>query len=128
MATGRGALVTWNAYDGETYRVRLAVFEDGGWRELDLPSTAGTVRPALVLREGGALLLYRNVAPSGWTLVELDDRGTALRRAAVETETTLRPGLAPPEQGAQVLAWGFEWPGETLATQRRVDAEWQAEP
>lgn len=132
VPTGRGALVAWNGYDGTRYRVRLAAFEDGGWRELEAGGPAGAVRPDLVPREGGAALLFRTVVPSGWTLVELDERGTPLRRAAVETETILRPGLAPPADAAgdlgRGLDWGFEWPGETLAEPRRVEVEWQTEP
>lgn len=128
VATGRGALVAWSGYDGATYRVRLAAFESGGWRQIELAGAAGAVRPGLVPGEGGALLLFRTVVPSGWTLVELDERGTALRRATVATETTLRPGLAPAEELAEGDGWRFEWPGRVVAEPRRVAAEWQAKP
>jgi hypothetical protein len=124
VATGRGALAAWNAYDGETYRVRLAAFEDPGWRQLDLAGPAGSVRPGLTPREGGALLLFRTVAPPSWTVYELDDRGAPLRRATVETETPLRPGLT--RVGEATL--GFAWPGETVTAPLRGDAGWQAEP
>ena len=72
VATGRGALATWNWWDGGTYRVRLARFEDRGWRELEFSSPAGAVDPGLTAEGDGALLLYRTVVPSTWMLQELD--------------------------------------------------------
>lgn len=124
VSTGRGALVAWSSSDGSTYRVRLAAFEDVGWRELELPFPAGSVRPALTATEEGALLLYRTVVPPSWTLLGLDQRGTPLRRAVLEHETTFRPGLAPRAGRAPA----FEWPGEEVATPMRTEVEWQAEP
>ena len=124
VATGRGALAAWNAYDGSTYRVRLAAFEDGGWRELEFASPAGAVDPSLTAGGEGALLLYRTVAPVAWRLHELDGRGTVLRSAVAAMETTTRPGLVPDEAMAPVL----EWPGEMPAVPHRVGLEWQAEP
>ena len=124
VATGRGALAAWNWFDGETYRVRLAGFEDGNWRELSFDSPAGSVSPDLTLRADGALLLYRTVVPSTWTVHELDQRGTVLRTAVALHETTLQPGLAPNASSSP----GFEWPGERLAGPRRVEAEWQTQP
>jgi hypothetical protein len=124
VATGRGALVAWNAYDGSTYRVRLAAFEDGGWHEVELPSPAGAVEPGLTRHGEGALLLYRTAWPLSWRLHELDGRGALLRSAVAEQETTTRPGLSPDEAVAPVL----EWPGESLWAPRRVGLEWRAEP
>lgn len=124
VATGRGALVAWNGYDGATYRIRLAAFEDGAWRELAFVSPAGAVRPALSPAGAGALLLYRTVTPPAWRVHELDERGASLRSATAEAETTTRPGLSPDEAAAPVL----EWPGETLLAPRRVGLEWRTEP
>jgi hypothetical protein len=124
VGTGRGALAAWNWFDGATYRVKLAAFEDGSWRELEFLGPAGSVRPSLTPAGDGALLLYRTVVPSAWALHELDGSGEPLRKAVVERETTLRPGLA----AAGGPTPGLEWPGAPIATSRRVEAEWQPEP
>ena len=123
VATGRGALAAWNSWDGATYRVRLAAFEDGRWRALEFRGPPGAVSPGLTAEGEGALLLYRTVAPPTWTLHELDGRGATLRTAVVEEETAFQPGLAP---GGAVA--GLEWPGEQLAIPLRVDAVWRVEP
>ncbi len=106
VATGRGALAAWNAFDGSLYRVRLAAFEDGGWRDLGLADTGGAVSPSLTRHGGGALLLYRTVVPPTWTLHQLDERGLFLRHAVAESESTLQPGVAP----LGLVAPEFEWP------------------
>ncbi|MFQ5350702.1 MAG: hypothetical protein ACE5EG_09695, partial [Thermoanaerobaculia bacterium] len=124
VATGRGALAAWNWFDGRTYRVRLAGFEDGAWRELGLAAPAGSVRPDLTPHSGGAFLLYRTVDPATWTVHELDGRGTTLRTAAVGEENTLRPGLVPRDSSAPV----FEWPGRQPVSPLRFEPDWQIEP
>ena len=124
VATGRGALAAWNWFDGKTYRVRMAGFEDGGWRELGLADPAGGVSPGLTAHQDGLLLLYRTAVPPTWTLIHLDERGAILRTAVVEKETTSRPGLAPEDGLAAVL----EWPGEQIVAPLRVGVEWRAEP
>ncbi len=124
IATGRGALAAWSSSDGTTYRVRLAGFEDGAWSELGFTGPRGSFHPTLTPGEESVLLLYRTVLPQTWTLLELDGGGEPLRRAAVATDSTFRPGLAPPAGPAPA----FEWPGVEVASPLRVEAEWQSEP
>ncbi len=124
VATGRGALAAWSSSDGVTYRVKLAGFEDGAWRELELTGPRGSLHPTLTAGDRGLLLLYRTVAPKTWTLQELEERGLPLRKAVAVAETTFRPGLGRTEGVGSVL----EWPGVEVATPLRVGVEWRSEP
>lgn len=124
VATGRGALAAWSSSDGATYRVRLAGFENGEWRELELRGSAGSVRPGLTATGDGALLLFRSVVPPSWTLYALDQRGVPLGRAVFEVETAFRPGLVPRAGTAPAL----EWPGAEVETPVRMEAEWRSLP
>ncbi len=124
LATGRGALAAWNWFDGKAYRVRLAAFEDGSWRELDLAASPRGVSPGLTSQDDGALLLYRTAIPPTWTLRQLDERGTTLSTAVVEQETPVRPGLVPLDGPT---AW-LEWSGERATSPLRIEVEWQVEP
>ena len=124
VATGRGALAAWSGWDGETYRVRLAAFEKGAWRDLEFDGPEGAVRPGLTPHAAGARLLYRTLRPAVWRLHELDERGAELRSAMVERQTSTRPGLAPGSRDAPAL----EWPGEQIAVPLRLELEWRVEP
>ena len=124
VGTRRGALAAWSSWDGESYRVRLAAFEDGRWRDLGFESPEGSVRPALTPHAGGARLLYRTVVPATWRVHELDERGAVVRSAVVERETSTPPGLAPGEGDAV----GLEWPGLEIAVPQRLELEWRTDP
>ena len=124
VAAGNGALAAWNGWDGASYRVRLARFTAAGWRQLGSAGPPTAVDPDLTRRGDGALLLYRVVAPSTWTVHELDARGAILATAAVELETTTQPGLAPRDGSAPAL----EWPGQRLDEPVRLELDWRAEP
>ncbi len=124
IATGRGALAAWSSSDGTTYRVKLAGFENGAWRELEIAGPRGSVHPTLTHGDGSVLMLYRTVVPPTWTVHELGERGQPLRQAVVAHESTFRPGLALESGTVPTL----EWPGVEVATPVRVEAEWRAEP
>ena len=123
LETARGALVAWSESDGRTYRVRLAELNGARWRMLPLEVTAGSLRPRLT-RGSSISLLYRTVVPPTWTLVELDERGRATRRASLPAPTAYRPGLVPADDGPAV----FEWPGVRFDEPARREAPWGSPP
>lgn len=123
VVTGRGALAAWNWFDGRTYRVRLARFEDGNWLELGFDSPPGAVHPELTRDEAGVLLLYRTVVPPTWTVHELDERGTAISTGVVYEEMALQPGVAGREGSNAVL----EWPVARVVVPLGAETPWQAD-
>lgn len=124
IATGRGALAAWSRLDGSDYRIRLARFESGAWGPLDHLGPPGSAYPSFQASPDGAVLLYRTFSPYGWTLLELHERGTVLRRAEVPSLSTWRPALRPTRGGLEV-----EWLERGSATRPRREAVvWRDEP
>lgn len=94
LATEQGALVAWDAYDGDQYRVRTARRLEGRWSSAwSLPS--GTYFPALVRVAGVSHLLYfeRPVSGPAWVVAELDAEDRIARRGRVASRENWLPLL-----------------------------------
>lgn len=82
--TGDGALLAWNRYDGEGYRLMLARFSGGAWRDERTVAPAGSLYPGFVTEAGRSALVFLSVLqPRAWAVLELDTAGRVLGRAAV---------------------------------------------
>lgn len=82
--TGDGALLAWNRYDGEGYRLLLARFSGGAWRDERTVAPAGSVYPGFVDDAGRPALVFLSALdPRAWAVLELDTAGRVLGRAAL---------------------------------------------
>ena len=81
-ATARGALAAWTAFDGSDFRIRLASFEGGHWREMPFASGKAAIPRTFVDLGGSPALLYDAVVPDVWNLVELADDGRVRTHSA----------------------------------------------
>lgn len=112
--TPDGALLAWTAYDGNDYRLRLAVLEGDSWVERPLAGGRGAEPERWLALTGSPGLLYRSVSPDVWAVVEIDDAGRTLGRAAAPQVRSEAPWVL--ERGGELL---LQWPqargGETAA-------------
>ena len=115
VAVPGGALATWSRYDGHDYRVVISRFDGREWSAPAWAGPAGTTYPTL-LRAGrpnlaaqstgaAAWLTYATSSLRGWTVVELDASGHALRRGEVADAPAARPALAAQPSGEIRLLW-----------------------
>lgn len=83
-AVGNGALLSWNRYDGEGYSLLLSRFSGGAWRDERAVAPAGSLYPGFVNEAGRPVLVYLSAtSPRAWSVLELDNAGRVLGRAAV---------------------------------------------
>lgn len=83
-ATGNGALLSWNRFDGEGYSLLLARFSGGAWRDERKVAPPGSLYPSFVDEAGRPVLVYLSAtSPRAWSVLELDTAGRVLGRAAV---------------------------------------------
>jgi hypothetical protein len=104
-AAGEGALLAWSRYDGNDYRLMLARFADGAWRDERVAGGAATLYPAFAGDRERPVLTYRSAVAGTWVAEELDVHGRARRRAEVASARADRPVVAP------VAGLGLTWPG-----------------
>jgi hypothetical protein len=104
-ATGNGALLSWNRYDGEGYRLLLARFSGGAWRDERTIAPAGSLYPSFVDEAGRPALVYLSVVqPRAWAVLEMDASGRVLGRAAVPSS------LDRPVVGFEASEVRMRWP------------------
>lgn len=94
LATPEGAVVAWNTFDGDAYRVATARRVEGRWVE-GWSASPQTYFPRLIRSDGLAHLVYleRRPARAEWVVTELDDEGRRLRRGVVEADDNRKPLL-----------------------------------
>ena len=119
-AVGQEALIAWNHFDGEEYRVRVSRMVEGRWDEAR-SEPRGTFEPLLITRDGVPTLLYFSYrgGEGSWDLTELGPAGEALRRFRAAASGRDRP-LVRAIEGEPHLEWSDR------AESRRVD--WVDEP
>jgi hypothetical protein len=107
--TRGGALVAWSRYDGHDYRLRIARFEEDGWRDEEWLGDAGSAFPSFHLdcNEGGdgAALLFRSSGNDSWSLLDFSARGRLLSRTDVPNERRQRPIVHLHQNGRSTLDW-----------------------
>lgn len=120
-ALGEGAVVAWNRYGDGEYAVVTARWTGDGWSAPAAAGPPGSVRPELRSGDGGtALLLYREVHRSGWTVLRLEPGGRVAARAFLAHPSAAgSPALLGSDEEAVVIAAPS---GET----RRL--RWQPQP
>lgn len=105
LAAGDGALAAWNRLEGGGYVLVLARWADDGWEELGALAGEDGLFPELLRIDGRILLLYRGVEPRGWGVLELDENGRILRRAAIDSDTGERPAVRLDGAAGISLRW-----------------------
>jgi len=104
-ASKGGALISWSRYDGNQYRLMLARFAEGKWRDERPIGPPGSLYPSFSTSENGAALLYLEAAkPRAWAVLELDAAGRVRARASVPSALE-RPVVAPSAAGEVILRW-----------------------
>lgn len=104
LATAEGAVVAWNTFDGDGYRVTVLGRREGRWleaRRLD----PETYFPYLVRDEEIVHLLYfeRRPEATAWVVAELDDEGRVARRGRVVSDRRERPLLRRGSGGTELV-------------------------
>jgi hypothetical protein len=119
--TRDGAFLAWSRYDGSDYRVVVSRFRGGRWTAPATVAPAGSGFPSFEPAPGGRTwMLYRNAAPRGWTVAELDKAGRPVRQAVALTATAERPVVeAANDKAGKKLA--LSWPGGA----GRIGADWE---
>lgn len=79
-----GAIAAWSRFDGKSYRLQVARFDNGSWTETGASSEAGAFQPTPFPTAGGAGFLFQTAAPRAWSLVEVDESGRLTRRASTD--------------------------------------------
>jgi len=105
-ANGKGALLVWSFYDGNDYRLQAASFEDGKWQMGEVFGGKGASYPTFAETQG-ATLLFRQIDPESWQVVELSEDAKALRRASIPTSTRKVPAILAADQDAVTIEWSF---------------------
>jgi hypothetical protein len=117
LASGRGALIAWNSFDGSDYRLEIARFQGGeispaetlggpGWLYPDFaPASAGD----------GALVRCLQADPQSWVVLEVD-ADARLRRVASAAATVERgrPLLRAGSEHGVAVTWSGDGGDETL--------------
>ena len=104
--TPKGALLAWNTYDGEGYGIELATFAGDRWSLPRSLAGKGSTSPHFLSTDRPRLTFYQ-LAPQGWTVVELDDDGAAKRWTHSPGSATSLPILKQADDQGVML----EWPG-----------------
>lgn len=130
IATEVGALAAWSWFDGESFRQRMARFRDGQWTDTGYRGPAGSIYPTFLHGAKGPRLLFQNVVPWRWTVVQLDPAGKPLEQARLEEANRERPTITG--RGDKV---GFWWPskrpeqlddaGVGVSAHRELEAAWE---
>jgi hypothetical protein len=89
--TEQGALIAWNQYDGEEYRVVSAQLLEGRWIERETQER-GSFHPRFVMDEDRPTLLFYE-AEGTWRVNQMDRTGAVLRTGSAPAESTDRPLL-----------------------------------
>jgi hypothetical protein len=133
-ASGDGALLAWSRFDGDGYRTVTARFSPSSGR-FSAPrpvavavaaASTGSLFPSFeAAPDGGVWLLLRTAAPRGWSVIELDGTGQAVRRAAT-ADGAGSPGAAarPFVEAAPGGGVAFRFP----ASGERRTAAWERSP
>jgi hypothetical protein len=89
VAAGKGALIAWSRYDGDSYRLHRARFRDDSrdgrqrWQEEAATGSPSTLYPKFLAGSAERpRLLFLNARAGSWELEELDATGRILRKAA----------------------------------------------
>lgn len=103
------ALVAWTAYDGNDYRLRLAVLDGDSWTERPIASGRGVDPAGFVQLESGPAILFSSVVPEVWNLVGVDDAGRPQGRHQAPVEALGQP-LVLEQGGKRWLHWPADKP------------------
>jgi hypothetical protein len=115
-----GALVAWNQYDGEEYRVVTAQLIEGRWVE-GSKEGRGSLYPRFIMDEDLPTLLFYDVA-GAWRLHDMDTQGSVVRRGSVHAESRDRPLVFRTRiEGEPHARVQVEWP--QVNKKRRPDWE-----
>ncbi|MGH9381587.1 MAG: hypothetical protein ACRD2Z_13370 [Thermoanaerobaculia bacterium] len=116
--TRDGALLAWTAYDGNDYRLRLAVLDGDSWVERPLAGGRGAEPVRWLALSDGLALLHGSVEPEVWSVVRLDAAGRVLGRHAATPARSEEPMVV--ERGSDLL---LRWPtaaGEEAGAEVRM--------
>jgi hypothetical protein len=117
LATGRGALIAWNTFDGSDYRLALARFERGEVSPAETLGGPGWLYPDLAPAGGndGALVRCLQADPQSWVVLEVDAEARVRRvaSAAVVAERG-RPLLRAGSERGVAVTWSGDATDETL--------------
>ncbi len=119
-----GALLTWSRYEDGQYRAHLARLDGArseGFADTGLGSEPGTVYPDFRGTAEVPILVYLEVASRSWELLELEPRGTVLRRATVGAHGSVGPWVEPRETGLRV-----SFGGTGRAIEEKITVAWSA--
>ena len=107
-----GAVVAWSSFDGRDYRMRSARFDGRSWLASAHFGGRGAGNPRFFdgpagKEKPGSYLLYSTVAPSSWSVVELDETGERVATGELDREPhDAGPVLLLPAiDGSAVISW-----------------------
>ncbi len=117
LASGRGALIAWNTFDGSDYRLEIARFESGEVSPAATVGGPGWIFPDLApaANADGALVRCQQADPQSWVVLELDGEARVRRvaTAALSTERG-RPLLRAGSERGVAVTWSGDGADETL--------------
>lgn len=105
--TRDGALLVWTAYDGNDYRLHLAVLDGASWTERPLAGGRGAEPARWLVLGGEPALLFSSAVPDVWCVVRLDDAGRVLDRHAAARVRAEQPMVV--ERASELV---LRWPQE----------------
>ncbi len=91
--SGGSALLAWSRLVAGDYRTLVARFGEAGWSAPREVSGPGGLGPRFVGQDSVPYLVLRDAALPGWAVLELDETGAVVRRAAVASADASRPRL-----------------------------------
>ena len=83
IATEKGAIVAWSAYDGNDYRIFTSSFDGESWTDAHRHGERGSVFPSFA-PTGDRLLVYKQTAPAAWRASRLSADGSLDRTLSLE--------------------------------------------
>ena len=105
IAIEDGALAAWSWFDGNDYRLLTVRLANDTWTAPEIIGGKGSGDPGLMQSAEGVWLLFKTVEPASWTVLELDRKGTARRRATLMEKSNDRPVLFVGEDARARLRW-----------------------
>ncbi|MDX1500822.1 MAG: hypothetical protein R3325_00560 [Thermoanaerobaculia bacterium] len=89
---GGGALVVWNTFDGQDYRLRQArLLPNGGWALTGAFGRKGSHRPYFLAGAQGLALVYREAERAAWVVQEVGAAGAAGRHSVISGTPAVPP-------------------------------------
>lgn len=120
--TRGGALMVWSFYDGNDYRLRSARFADWSWTDGEVFGGKGASYPAFA-ETSGATVVFRQVEPEAWRVVELKDDAKVGRQVDIPTATRRPPTILAIDDKAVTIEWSTTDAGKTPVS---IVVPWEA--